>query len=319
MRIEDIENNNKKAGFTEETSKAGFTKETSKAGFVALIGRPNAGKSTLLNSMLGEKIAMVSHKANATRKRINAIVMHNDSQIIFTDTPGIHQKEKTLNKFMLEEAIKAMGDADVIVFLSPVQDSLKYYEEFLELNKKNTPHIVALTKIDQASNEKILKKIAEFSKYSDKFEALIPVSSKKKLGYKDLLDEIEKLLPASPYLFDPDDLTNELLRNIYKEFIREAIFENISDEVPYESDVIIEKIYEERHIDKIYATIIVEKNSQKGIIIGKSGEAIKRIGRDARKKIEELNQKKVFLDLEVVVKKGWSKNKQYLEELGYKQ
>ncbi len=289
-----------------------------KCGFVALIGRPNAGKSTLMNSLLGEKIAMVSQKANATRKRSNAIVMHDNAQIIFIDTPGIHEREKMLNQFMLEEALKAMGDADLIVYLAPVTDSIENYEKFLEITRGEIPHIIALSKIDQVSQEKLLKKIGQYNKYSDYFKALIPIAVPRKVGHKDLLDQIVKYLPESPYLYDPDDLTNELLRDIYKEFIREAIFENISDEVPYESDVIIDKIYEEPHIDKIYATIIVEKQSQKGIIIGKGGEAIKRIGKSARYKIEELSGKQCYLNLQVSVKKGWSKDKSYLEQLGYK-
>ena len=295
-------------------------KETTdtKCGFVALIGRPNAGKSTLMNSLLGEKIAMVSQKANATRKRSNAIVMHDNAQIIFIDTPGIHEREKVLNQFMLEEALKAMGDADLIVYLAPVTDTIENYEKFLEITKGEIPHIIALSKIDQVSQEKLLKKIGQYNKYSDYFKALIPIAVPRKVGHKDLLDQIVKYLPESPYLYDPDDLTNELLRDIYKEFIREAIFENISDEVPYESDVIIDKIYEEPNIDKIYATIIVEKQSQKGIIIGKGGEAIKRIGKAARTKIEELSGKQCYLNLQVSVKKGWSKDKSYLEQLGYK-
>ncbi|MDX9813288.1 MAG: GTPase Era [Sulfurimonadaceae bacterium] len=290
----------------------------SKSGFVALIGRPNAGKSTLLNSILGEKIAMVSQKANATRKRSNAIVMYKDDQIIFVDTPGIHEREKLLNKFMLDEALKAMGDADIVVFLSPATDSLEHYEKFLELNTKNKKHIIALTKIDQISQEKLLKKISQYSKYSDSFEALIPIDNNKKVGYEDLLDTLAKYLPTSPYLFDPEDLTSELVRDIYAGFIREAVFENVSDEVPYESDVGIEKIDEGEKVDVIYATIITEKESQKGIIIGKYGETIKRIGKSARLKIERLSAKKVYLDLEVVVKKGWSKQSENLETMGYK-
>ena len=288
-----------------------------KAGFVSLIGRPNAGKSTLMNSLLGEKIAMVSQKANATRKRSNAIVMHDDTQIIFVDTPGLHEKEKVLNQFMLDEALKAMGDCDLIVYLAPVTDSLEHYEKFLTLNKKNTKHIVALSKIDQVSQEKLFKKIAQYNRYADNFEALIPVAIPRQVGHKDLLDTIAKHLPESPYLFDPEDLTSELVRDIYAGFIREAIFENISDEVPYESDVIIDKIYENEGIDKIYATIILEKDSQKGIIIGKGGTAIKRIGKSAREKIEKLSGQKIYLNLQVVVKKGWSKNKNFLKEIGY--
>ena len=290
---------------------------TTKAGFVALIGRPNAGKSTLMNSLLGENIAMVSQKANATRKRSNAIVMHDNNQIIFVDTPGLHEKEKILNQFMLDEALKAMGDCDLIVYLAPVTDSVENYEKFLQLNNKRVKHIIALSKIDQVSQEKLFKKIDAYNKFSDQFEALIPVAIPRKVGHKDLLDTIAKQLPESPFLYDPQDLTSELVRNIYAGFIREGIFQNISDEIPYESDVLIDKIEEEKNIDKIYATIILEKDSQKGIIIGKGGEAIKRIGKYAREKIETLSGRKAYLNLQVSVKKGWSKDKAFLEEIGY--
>lgn len=288
-----------------------------KAGFVSLIGRPNAGKSTLMNSLLGEKIAMVSQKANATRKRSNAIVMHENAQIIFVDTPGLHEKEKILNQFMLDEALKAMGDCDLIVYLAPVTDATEHYERFLKINNARVKHIIVLSKIDQVSQEKLLQSISAYSKYSDHFEALIPVAIPRKVGHKDLLDTIAKNLPQSPYLYDPEDLTSELVRDIYAGFIREAIFENISDEVPYESDVLIDSIEEESKIDKIYATIIIEKESQKGIIIGKGGEAIKRIGKSAREKIERLSGKKAYLNLQVSVKKGWTKDKNFLKEIGY--
>jgi len=288
-----------------------------KAGFVSLIGRPNAGKSTLMNSLLGEKIAMVSQKANATRKRSNAIVMHDDAQIIFVDTPGLHEKEKILNQFMLDEALKAMGDCDLIVYLAPVTDDVSHYEKFLKLNNGKVKHIIALSKIDQVSQEKLFKRIAQYNKYAEHFEALIPVAIPRKVGHKDLLDTIAKLLPQSPFLYDPEDLTSELVRDIYAGFIREAIFENISDEVPYESDVIIDSIEEDHEIDRIYATIIIEKESQKGIIIGKKGEAIKRIGKSAREKIERLSGQKAYLNLQVTVKKGWTKDKMFLKEIGY--
>jgi len=288
-----------------------------KAGFVSLIGRPNAGKSTLMNSLLGEKIAMVSQKANATRKRSNAIVMHENAQIIFVDTPGLHEKEKMLNQFMLDEALKAMGDCDLIVYLAPVTDATEHYEKFLKINNGRVKHIIVLSKIDQVSQEKLFKAIGSYNKYADHFEALIPVAVPRKVGHKDLLDTIAKNLPDSPYLYDPEDLTSELVRDIYAGFIREAIFENISDEVPYESDVIIDSIEEENHIDKIYATIIIEKESQKGIIIGKGGEAVKRIGKSAREKIERLSGKKAYLNLQVTVKKGWTKDKNFLKEIGY--
>lgn len=289
-----------------------------KAGFVSLIGRPNAGKSTLMNSLLGEKIAMVSQKANATRKRSNAIVMYEDTQIIFIDTPGLHEKEKVLNQFMLDEALKAMGDCDLIVYLAPVTDSLEHYEKFLKLNDGKIKHIVVLSKIDQVSKEKLFKRINAFNSYAEKFEALIPVAIPRKVGHDDLLKVISRNLPESPFLYDPEDLTSELVRDIYAGFIREAIFENISDEIPYESDVLIDSIEEDGRVDKIYATIIIEKESQKGIIIGKGGESIKRIGKSAREKIEKLSAKKAYLNLQVSVKKGWTKDKAFLEEIGYK-
>lgn len=299
-------------------SKTGLTAETTtRAGFVSLIGRPNAGKSTLMNSLLGEKIAMVSQKANATRKRSNAIVMHDNTQIIFVDTPGLHEREKVLNQFMLDEALKAMGDCDLIVYLAPVTDNIENYEKFLDLNKSRVKHIIALSKIDQVSQEKLFKKIAQYNQFSEHFEALIPVAVPKKVGHADLLSTISKNLPESPFLYDPEDLTSELVRDIYAGFIREGIFENISDEIPYESDVLIDKIYEEKNIDKIFATIIIEKESQKGIIIGKGGESIKRIGKYSREKIEMLSGKKAYLELQVSVKKGWTKDKSFLEKIGY--
>ncbi len=288
-----------------------------KAGFVAVVGRPNAGKSSLLNFFVGEKLAMVSHKANATRKRLNIIAMHECCQIIFVDTPGIHESEKLMNQFMLEEALKAMGDAELILFLSPVTDSLKEYENFLKLNKKNIPHIVLLTKVDEVRNEKILSKITEFQKYQESFLELIPVSIKRGTDRSMVFSTICKHLPSHPYYFDPEILTTDKMKDIYKELIRESIFEKTSKEIPYFTDVVIERVEELPELEKIYAQIVVEKKSQKGIIIGKDGENLRRIGYHARKLIEELNGKKTFLKLFVVVKAGWTKDKKSLGELGY--
>ena len=288
-----------------------------KCGYVSVVGRPNAGKSSLLNWLVGEKIAMVSHKANATRRRSNIIVMHEDDQIVFVDTPGIHETEKLLNKFMLDEALKAMGDCDLILFLAPVTDSLKYYEDFLEKNKKNTKHILLLTKIDFVNNDELMLKLKEYEKYQEKYEAMIPISIKKATKKSDILDVVVKYLPEHPYLFDPEIMTTEHLRDLYKEFIRESIFENISDEIPYEADVMINKIEEKPNVDVIRATIIVQKDSQKGMIIGQQATAIKRIGKAARIKIEKLSGKKCFLELFVSVKKNWTKNKDALKSMGY--
>ena len=288
-----------------------------KAGFVAVVGRPNAGKSTLLNWLVGEKLAMVSKKAQATRKRMNVIVMHKNAQIIFVDTPGIHEKERLLNQFMLLEAIKAIGDCDLVLFLAPAKDRLDYYKKFLKLNAKNRSHIVVLTKIDEVSQEALLAKIAEYQALQDRFLALIPISVTKGVGKVQLLDEITNHLPCSPWLYDPELLTTTNIREIYKEMIRESIFDNLSDEIPYETDVIIEKIDELAHLDRIQATIITEKRSQKMIIVGKGGSTIKRIGRDARLKIKQFSEKKIYLELFVSVKSGWSKNKKSLLEIGY--
>ncbi len=294
-----------------------------KAGFVAVVGRPNAGKSTLLNYIVGEKLAMVSKKAQATRKRMNIIVMHEnhhgeESQIIFVDTPGIHEKERLLNQFMMDEALKAMGDADLIIFLAPITDKLTEYEKFLKMTEaRGTKHIVLLTKMDHVKQGDILKKLGEYQKYQDRFEAIIPFSVNKKVGKSQLLDEISKHLPTSPFLFDTEILTTDNIRDIYKELIRESIFENLSDEIPYESDVTIEKIDETDSLDTVYATIVVEKDTQKGMIVGEKGLGIKRVGKLARQQMELFSGKKIYLDLHVSVKKGWSKNRDGLEDMGY--
>jgi len=287
-----------------------------KSGFVGILGKPNAGKSTLLNWLLGEKIALVSPKANASRKRVNAIVMHNDNQIILVDTPGLHEKEKLLNKFMLKEAIKALGDSDLVLFLADIRDNLDGYKWFLELNKKNIPHIVVLTKIDLVNKEEIEKRVKEYRNL-DKALAIIPISAIEGIGKDELLDEIVKNLPEHPYYYDPEIISTENIRDIYKELIREALFEKLGDELPYETDILIDKIEEYDRLDKVYATIIVQRKSQKGIIIGEKGKKIKEIGMYARKLLEEFSGKKIYLELYVKVIKGWIKNKKVLEELGY--
>ncbi len=290
-----------------------------KSGFIAVVGRPNSGKSTLLNHLIGEKLAMVSKKAQATRKRMNIIVMHEGHQLIFVDTPGIHKKERLINEFMLEEALKAMGDSDLIIFLAPITDKLDEYEKFLALDesKRRSKHIVLLTKIDFVRQGDILKKLGEYQKYQDRFEAIIPFSVNKKVGKQALLNEVIKYLPQSPAFFDTDIMTTDNIRDIYKELIRESVFENLSDEIPYESDVTIEKIDESDELDRVYATIVVEKETQKGIIVGNRGEGIKRVGKFARQQLEIFSGKKIYLDLHVSVKKGWSKSRDGLEDQGY--
>ncbi|MDR2100221.1 MAG: GTPase Era [Campylobacteraceae bacterium] len=287
-----------------------------RAGFIAVIGKPNAGKSSLLNWLADEKIALVSKKANATRKRANVIVMHGSVQFIFIDTPGIHESEKLLNKFMLEETLKAMGDADLILFLSPATDSLQSYKDFLSKNPK-TPHVVLLTKCDKIANSQLLKKLSEFEPYKSFFQTIIPISIKHKSAKNYLLDELQKFIPEHPYFYDPEIISTQMMKEIYAEYVREAVFEFVSDEVPYSSHVIIDKIEESEKLDKIYANIIVEKESQKNILIGESGKTIKKIGIYSRKNIEKLTNRKIFIKISVNCSKKWTKNEKILTKLGF--
>ena len=288
-----------------------------KSGFVSIIGRTNAGKSSFLNALLNEKIAIVSHKQNATRRKINGIVMNGEDQIIFTDTPGLHESNKAINQLLIGQAIKSMGDCDLIVFLAPIHDDTSDYEKFLALNPEK-PHILVLTKVDESSNTKVLEKITKYQKFQDKFAALLTFSTKQPTYKKPLLDEICKLLPEHEYFYDPEFLTPTNEKEIFREFILEAIYENLSDEIPYLSDAIIKSVKEKTGITEIYASIITERDIHKSMIIGKNGENIKRIGIFARKLIQNLTNTKVFLKLDVVVKKGWSKEEKSLNQIiGY--
>ncbi|EIF07106.1 GTP-binding protein Era [Campylobacter concisus UNSWCD] len=288
-----------------------------KSGFVSIIGRTNAGKSSFLNALLNEKIAIVSHKQNATRRKINGIVMNGEDQIIFTDTPGLHESNKAINQLLISQAIKSMGDCDLIVFLAPIHDDTSDYEKFLALNPEK-PHILVLTKVDESSNAKVLEKITKYQKFQDKFAALLTFSTKQPTYKKPLLDEICKLLPEHEYFYDPEFLTPTNEKEIFREFILEAIYENLSDEIPYLSDAIIKSVKEKTGITEIYASIITEREIHKSMIIGKNGETIKRIGIFARKLIQNLTNTKVFLKLDVVVKKGWSKEEKSLNQIiGY--
>lgn len=301
-----------------------------RCGYVAVIGKPNAGKSAFLNKIVGQDLALVSHKANATRKKMNFILPYRDeeafSQIIFVDTPGLHYQEKLLNQFMLKEAIRAHQDSDLVLFFTTPKDGLDSYEEFLGLREEdrnkpadslgNKAHIILLNKVDLISQEELLNLLARFQKYQDRFLAIIPFSVKKSLGIDILLKAIHQNLPEGPHLYDMSNLTTSSMREICAELIRESIFKNLSDEIPYESDVRIEKIIENGDLTKIFAKIFVQKDSQKAMMIGKQAETIKRIGKIARAKIQELYQCKIYLELNVFVEK-WSKDKEMLKKFGY--
>ncbi|MBZ7963081.1 GTPase Era [Campylobacter sp. W0049] len=285
-----------------------------KSGFVSIIGRTNAGKSALVNSLLEEKITLVSHKQNATRRKIKAIVMHKEDQIIFIDTPGLHQSKATLNQMLIESAIKSMGDCDLILFVASVFDDLKNYEEFLTLKPK-VPHIIILNKVDLTHNDILLKKLNDYAKFSEHFKAIIPYSCKKKSYKKILLDEIVKYLDEHEYFYDPEFLTPSSQKEIYRDFILESIYENLSQELPYCTEVIISKIKEKTKLIIIEAQIITDTNSHKAMLIGKNGATLNRIGKDARMKITRLAQNKVLLKLYIVVKKNWQKNEDFLKKM----
>ncbi|MBR8464044.1 GTPase Era [Campylobacter sp. faydin G-24] len=285
-----------------------------RSGFVSIIGRTNAGKSSLLNALLNEKIAIVSHKQNATRRKINGIVMNGEDQVIFIDTPGLHESNKKLNQLMINEAIKSMGDCDLIIFIASIHDSTENYEKFLSL-KPTKPHILVLSKIDEAKNEAVLKKMTQYNKFSDHFVSLVPFSTKQLTYKKPLLDEICKLLPEHPYFYNPEFITTTNEKEIFRDFILEAIYENLSDEIPYSSEVVVDKVIERDNVTNVYATVITERDTHKSMIIGKNGETIKRIGITARKLIAILTQKKIFIKLVVIVKKGWSKNEKTIKNL----
>ncbi|CBG39966.1 GTPase Era [Helicobacter mustelae] len=298
------------------------TNEQTRCGYVGVIGKPNVGKSTFLNKIIGQQIALVSHKANATRKRMNFIIPFEEdgiqSQIIFVDTPGLYEGAKLLNVFMLKEAMRAHQESDLILFIISATDpyARQTYEEFLAFNA-NKPHIILLNKIDLIDKKKLLSLLDSYQCHQDKFLAIIPFSAKKDEDFSALLRVIHHYLPKSPFLFDMNQLTDHKMRDIYKELIRESLFDFLSEELPYESEVVIEKVIEGDLFEKIFAKIFVEKESQKSMVIGRNASTIKRIGRHSREKIEHLTEKKIFLQLNVFVQKSWSKQKDKLKNFGY--
>ncbi|HEC1575453.1 TPA: GTPase Era [Campylobacter upsaliensis] len=285
-----------------------------KSGFISLIGRTNAGKSTLINSLLEEKIALVSHKQNATRRKIKAIVMQDDNQLIFIDTPGLHESKASFNQLLIQSALKAMKDCDVIVFMASIFDEISDYEKFLAL-KPQIPHLVVLNKVDLAKNEEVLQKLSEYAKFSGAFQAILPYSCKQKSYKQALLDEIIKLLPKHEHFYDPTFLTPSSQKELFRDFILESLYENLSEELPYCSEVLMQNVKEKSNLFIIHAQIITDTNSHKAMIIGKEGATLRRIGQKARIKIENLTQKKVLLKLFVVIKKAWQKDENFLKKM----
>lgn len=289
-----------------------------KSGFVGLIGRPNVGKSTLMNSILGKKIAITSNKPQTTRNIIQGIYNEEDTQIIFVDTPGIHKPKSKLGKFLNEEAYFSINDVDVILFIVDVKEDLGKGDLFIiDLFKEiNTPIILVLNKIDKLTKEEILLKIDEYKDLYN-FCEIVPVSALKKDNVDRLVTVIKKYLKDNIRYFPTDIYTSSPITFIISELIREKIFELTDEEIPHSVTTLIENIEETDEVVSINALIIVDRENLKKIIIGKQGSMIKEIGTKARIDIETLLGKKVYLELFVKVIPKWKDKEKYLKELGF--
>lgn len=288
-----------------------------KSGFVAVLGRPNVGKSTLLNTIVGQKIAIATDKAQTTRRRIKGIFTNEEGQIVFIDTPGIHKPLDKLGEYLMDEAKCSIPDADLILFLVDVSEPAgagdKWIVENL-LKKTDIPIIIVLNKVDKIKDP--IKKEQNLLTYKMLFETNMPtakISAQTGRNIDTLISTILRKLPEGEPIYDEDDLTDESMRSIAQEIIREKILKNTKDEIPHSVAVIIEKYEEKEDIDRIFATIHVEHESQKGIMIGKKGQMMKTIGSQARIELEKMLDKKVYLELKVKVSKDWRKKTPDLE------
>jgi len=287
-----------------------------KSGFAGIFGKPNAGKSTLLNALLGEKLAIISPKVQTTRHRIKGILTEKDYQVIFSDTPGIIQPKYKLHEKMMLAVKSSLEDADVVLLIVDTNDDQKENDEiFSSLNIKR-PAIVVVNKTDKVGTEKI-KKTVEFFEQQKYCTEVIAISALKKKNVDNLLQAIIKLLPEGEPFFEGDNLTDLPVKFFVGEMIREKIFYLYEEEIPYHSTVVVQEFKEKDTLTKIRAEIIVQRETQKGIILGEKGSMIKRLGTDARKDIEEFLQRKVFLELFVKVRPKWRDSDLFLKEYGY--
>jgi GTP-binding protein Era len=294
--------------------------ENFKSGYVAIVGAPNAGKSTLLNRMLGEKISITSKKPQTTRNRILGVVHRPDVQIVFIDTPGIFKAKDTLNLRIVDTALSAIGDADMILFVLDAAKPDPTSEYFLakRLQNQKLPVMLALNKIDLIEKSELLALIKKWST-EYRFDVIVPVSATEGTQIEALTEAMENFLPAGPPYFPEDALTDLSERFIAAEMIRESVFRLTGEEIPYATAVTVDSFKEEKNgkLVKIEATINLERDSQKGIIIGKEGSKLKRIGTESRQKIEQMLDTKVFLKLFVRVQKNWRKDTRALRKFGY--
>lgn len=288
-----------------------------RAGFVNIIGNPNVGKSTLMNALVGEKLSIVTAKAQTTRHRIMGIVNGENYQIVYSDTPGILKPNYRLQENMMDFVDAAIGDADIILYVTDIVEKADKNVEYIEkLQRLECPVIIVINKIDISDQQKVVKTMSEWQERLPK-ALIIPVSAKEKFNLDSVLNAVISRLPVSPAWFDTDAFTDKNLRFFASEIIREQILENYSEEIPYSCQVEIESFKEGEDRYDISAVIYVMRDSQKGILIGKGGAALKRTGTKARIEMEDFFQKKVFLSMFVKVDEGWRENKRELRKFGY--
>lgn len=292
-----------------------------KSGFVAIIGRPNVGKSTLLNQILGQKIVITTDKAQTTRKRIKGILTTEEGQIVFVDTPGVHKPLDKLGEFLLDEAKVSLPDADLIIFLVDGSDPAGKGDKWIAqniLSQSKVPVLLILNKIDKVQNpEKVEENLLTYKTLFEKNIPTLKISAKTGRNKDTLIENILKKLPEGEMLYPEDIVTEETMRDVTQEIIREKVLINTKEEIPHSVAILVEKYQETDKIDRIYASIYCETKSQKGILIGKGGSLLKKIGTQARLELEEIVQKKVYLELTVKVEKDWRKKDKALKDFGY--
>ena len=290
-----------------------------KSGFVSLVGRPNVGKSTLLNNIIGKKIAITSNKPQTTRNIIEGIYNDKDTQIVFVDTPGIHKPKYKLGKYLNKQAYYSINDVDIVVFLVDGSEELGKGDLYIieKLKEIDKPVILVINKIDKIKKEKILLKIAEYKDLYP-FKEIVPLSALKKDNIKTLVDVLTKYLPDNIKYFDDNTYTNKQLEFLISEIVREKVLNLTSEEVPHSVTCVVEQIKKERNNYSINVAIIVDRDALKKIIIGKQGNMIKEIGIEARKDLEQLLENKVYLELFVKTIKDWRDKEKYLQEFGFK-
>ena len=291
---------------------------THKAGFVNIVGNPNVGKSTLMNALVGERISIITSKAQTTRHRIMGIVNGEDFQIVYSDTPGVLKPNYKLQESMLGFSQSALTDADVLLYVTDVLDSAEKNAFFLDKVKKmeHVNTILIINKIDLI-DQKRLEELVEFWHKELPNAEIFPISAAEKFGIEQLFEKIKSLLPDSPPFFDKDALTDRPERFFVNEIIREKILLNYDKEIPYAVEVMVEEFKEDDNLIRISAVVFCERDSQKGIIIGKQGAALRKVGTEARKDIEAFFEKKVFLQLYVKVEKDWRNRERKLRNFGY--